>query len=35
MKTLLERLKPEVMELLDREAQTYPSTVKGIKGNLS
>ena len=35
MKTLLERLKPEVMELLDREAQTYPSTVKGIKGDLS
>jgi hypothetical protein len=35
MKTLLERLKPEVMELLDVEAQTYPTIVKSIKGNLS
>jgi hypothetical protein len=35
MKTLLERLKPEVMELLDVEAQTYPTIIKGIKGNLS
>jgi hypothetical protein len=35
MKTLLERLQPEVMELLDVEAQTYPTIVRGIKGNLS
>jgi hypothetical protein len=35
MKTLLERLKPGVMGLLDAEAQTYPNIIKSIKGNLS
>jgi hypothetical protein len=35
MKTLLERLKPGVMGLLDMEAEKYPSTIRLIKGELS
>jgi hypothetical protein len=35
MKTLLERLKPRVMGLLDMEAEKYPSTIRLIKGELS
>ena len=35
MKTLLERLKPEVMELLNVEGKKYPNIIKNIKGSLS
>jgi hypothetical protein len=34
MKTLLERLKPEVKEIFDVEAKKYPTTVKFIMGHL-
>jgi hypothetical protein len=35
MKTLLEKLKPEVLELLELEALEYPSTVERLKETLS
>jgi hypothetical protein len=34
MKTLLERLKPEVKEIFDVEAKKYPTTVKFIMEHL-
>lgn len=33
MKTLLERLKPEIKEIFDAEARKFPTTVKIIMGN--
>jgi hypothetical protein len=35
MKNLLERLKPEYLELLDEHAKDYPSTVEFFKEELS
>jgi hypothetical protein len=35
MKTLLERLKPEIKEIFDAEARKYPTTVKFIMGHLA
>jgi hypothetical protein len=34
MKTLFERLKPELMTILNEEAITYPSTIKLLIENL-
>lgn len=34
MKNLLERLKPEYLELLNKDAELYPFLIKGIKGDL-
>ncbi len=34
MKTLLERLKPEYLELLDSEAEKYPISINSIKKDL-
>ena len=35
MKNLLQRLKPEYLELLNEEAKTYPATVELFKRNLN
>lgn len=35
MKTLLERLKPEIKEIFDAEAVKYPLTVKFIMGHFA
>lgn len=35
MKTLLERLKPEYLEMLDNVAIEYPITIDSLKNNLS
>ena len=35
MKTLLERLKPEYLEMLDNEAIEYPMPIDSLKNNLS
>lgn len=35
MKTLLERLKPEYLELLEADAEKYPSLIRNIKSDLN
>ena len=35
MKTLLERLKPEYLELLNTESEKYPTSVNSIKKDLT
>lgn len=35
MKTLLERLKPEYLELLETEAEKYPTSINSIKKDLT
>ena len=35
MKTLFERLKPEVLKSFELEAETYPSTMERLKETLS
>ena len=35
MKTLLERLKPEYLEMLDKAAIEYPIAIDSLKNNLS
>ena len=35
MKTLLERLKPEYLELLNTEAEKYPNSINSIKKDLT
>ena len=35
MKTLLERLKPEYLEMLDEIAKKYPATIRSLKEGLS
>jgi len=34
MKNLLERLKPEYLELLNKDAELYPYLIQGIKRDL-
>ena len=34
MKTLLERLKPEYLEILENEAKLYPTSINSIKKDL-
>lgn len=35
MRNLLERLKPEYLELLEADAEKYPSLIRNIKTDLS
>lgn len=35
MKTLLERLKPEYLELLESETEKYPNSINNIKKDLT